>query len=242
MANSEDSKQSDDGSISAEMRSALTLIEVALNRSIQRKWAERSPKISREEALAQVKQTLSEQLFNRDLLNSKEAIFLRGSIAIEEVFDPIPPSEETIEAAIEGALDDYETFLAIRTLVVLGYDHQSPALKRFKILFLAGMIQEPKGKPGPSIVRDIHRNMIIASQVQQLECLGIYPTRNSATETKHSGCDLVALALSELDEHIEYSKVERIWKKRGQRPNLSILYDLLSPALRNTLPLGSASD
>lgn len=242
MTNSRDSEKSNEGAIPLEVRSLLTAFEAAVNRFRERNWVLQTPNVTHEQALAQVKQTLEEQLLDREVLNSNKAMFLRGAIAIETVFDPIPPSEETIKAAMKHALDDYDTFLAIRNLAVLGYGSQSPALRRFQTQFMGNIIQEPKKTRGPSISRDLHRNMIFASQIEQLKNIGINPTRSSATKAEESGCDLIVRAMGELGEHISYPMVERIWKSREKRPKLSFLSELLSHELMTLLSPGSTSD
>lgn len=238
----EGDKKADDSGIPSEMRQLLNAFADAVERAKARKWGANWPGKSHQEALEKVRTTLKSQLTDRNTSNLPGALFLRGAIAIELVFDPLPPEEETLHLAVQHGLDDYETFTALRMLAALGYYQRSPALRHFQRGFLLGLIREPKNPPGPSRIRDLHRNMVIASQIEQLKKIGIRPTRNKATVAKKSGCDLVADALADLGYNLDSSAVERIWKLRDQRPQPHFLAELLSDALSNLLTHEEWSD
>ncbi|WP_439524655.1 hypothetical protein [Marivita sp.] len=219
-----------------ETKKFLSLFESAVHRANDREWNRKQNAFTFEEVLANVTDVLEKQLFDRRALNSPMALILKGSLALQELFEPLPPNEETIKAAIEYGLDDPVVFDALRTLAALGYASMSPTLKKFQTQFLAGMIEVPKSKRGPSAFRDIHRNTIIVGQIEQLKAIGIAPTRSSATNDVRSGCDIVALALEKNGQAMSYFAIEKIWKKREEVARPDFLAEILTKSLTSVRP------
>ncbi|UYV37392.1 hypothetical protein N4R57_21020 [Rhodobacteraceae bacterium D3-12] len=208
---------------------ALKLLEQALQRGNDRNWSERtgSQELTKEEATKFVAKVLSEQL--TQTLGSKDpgSNIMRGLLVLQDVFKTLPPSEEDIVRTIECSQHDYHAFWALRFLATLKIAPNSTALQRWQSSFLSGAINEPPLPKGPYRDRDAHRNMLIVSQIKQLEQIGFRPTRNDASTHQNSGCDIVADALQSLGKGMSYSAVERVWKERDKLPQPKYIADLL---------------
>jgi len=219
----------------------LQQFKAACARADERNWANDATVVDQAAAIDKAKETLKSQLANRELFDEPRATIFRGMLAIEDVFDPLPPCEETLEIAVQDGLDDPATFLALQTLSSVGFADQSPALRKFRRDLLAGLIEAPPKKRGPSPYRNVHRDMIVATQVQQLAKAGISPTRNAANYSAVSGCDIVADALNELGESISYSAVERIWSNRQKRPEPRFFAELMTQVFMSASNDGDTS-
>ncbi|TCP41350.1 hypothetical protein EV662_10596 [Rhodovulum marinum] len=161
-----------------------------------------------------------------------------GMLELQGVFPslPSPPSEAEVVDAIERSSTDYKTFQALRLSARLGFSDQYPALKAWERDLISGLVNEPPLPKGPSNARDAQRNMLIVSQIRQLDVAGFKPMRNEATSARTSGCDIVADVMTDLGNPMTYSAVEAVWKNRDKAPQPKFLADLLVEGVLRKLP------
>lgn len=215
----------------------LELLQSSLKRASERDWNKRftKPDLTAEDVVEDVTSILKSQLENGIGAKSYGVEVVSGLFSLQVVFSSIPPSEDEIVHAIDRSKYDYYTFQALRVLARLEVSLASDSLKTWKNDFLSGLIKEPPLPKGPFLYRDAHRNMLIISQIKQLERAGFAPTRNIQrgphSDAHASGCDIVAAALSRAGHAISYEAVERIWKKREEQPQAEYIRDLIFEAI-----------
>jgi hypothetical protein len=203
---------------------------------IERKWAnsiDPNEAMTPEKAQQIVATVLREQLIDKPL-KSKDpgAKVLHGLLAIDEVFHTLQPSESEIDLVIARAGEDYTAFQALRMLVVLGFPQHFVALRKWDMALKTDLLTEPPAPKGPSIFRDAQRNMVVISQIQQLELLKFNPTRGEKkNKAFNSGCDIVSRAMADVGRALGYGAVESIWKKRDKLPAPQTLASMIVQAL-----------
>jgi hypothetical protein len=189
--------------------------------------------ISPEEAKQLVTDALRRQLVGKQLKSSDRGMkVLVGLLSLDEVFPSFPPSETEINRAIERSNVDYATFQAVRMLVVLGFPESFASLRSWRRSLMAGILTEPPLPKGPSRFRDAQRNMILISQIHELEKLGFSPTRGAKKNGVYtSGCDIVAAAVSGVCQIMTYEAIEAVWKSRSVLIKPEILALMLQEAI-----------
>lgn len=202
---------------------------------IERNWAnsiEQKQIVASEEAQQIVANVLKHQLLSNTLKSTDLGMkVLHGLLALEEVFPALAPSENDIDLAIARAKDDYTTFQALRVLIVLGFPQNFVVLRAWERALKADLLTEPPVPKGPSVFRDAQRNMLIISQIKQLEQLNFKPTRSEKkNKALVSGCDIVSRAMGDIGRGMPYSTIETIWKNRDKIPRPKTLAVLLSQA------------
>jgi len=217
----------------------LKFLELSTNRlekGIQRNWAnsiDPNEAIAPEKAQQIVATILREQLIDMPRKSTELGMkAFHGMLMLQELFPTLEPSDSEIALAIARAKDDYSTFQALRMLVVLGFAEHFVALRGWNRDVMADLVTEPPAPKGPSVFRDTHRNMIVISQIQQLELLKFKPMRSDKkNDAPISGCDIVAGAMTDVGRAMSYSAVESIWKNRNQLSPPQILARMLKQAI-----------
>ena len=148
-----------------------------------------------------------------------QAVYL-GLLCCSQIFGTISPTREQVSAAVLTSGHDYDAFCALRLLSQITPDGTYPDLDSWKTRLFLGIVATPERPKGRQKFDLRHRDILIASQVQQLEVVGFRPTRNSGAKRDRSGCDVVATATHRLDGHraMTYVAVEGVWKRRGSVP------------------------
>lgn len=231
-------------------REFLDLLLGRLEAGSARNWNEQntSTELTANEAREKVAELFRTQLFDGVGAKDPGAKTFAGMLSLQTAFPslPRPPSDDEILHAIERSKTDYYAFQALRILARLQIAPQSAALKTWEQNVLLGLIDEPPLPKGPSAFRDAHRNMLIISQIEQLEHAGFKPTRNKQrnvdSEAHESGCDIVADSLSSLGQGMSYAAVERVWKNREKQPRLDILATLITHAILSIATDPSSSE
>ena len=231
-------------------REVLDLLQDRLKRSLARKWNEHdaSSELTANEAREKVTELFRDQLTDGIGAKDPGGNAFAGLLSLQTAFPslPRPPSDDEILHAIERSKADYYAFQALRILAHLQIAPRSAALKTWEQNALLGLICEPPFPKGPSPFRDAHRNMLIISQIEQLEHAGFKPTRNKQqnvdSEAHESGCDIVADSLSSLGQGMSYAAVERVWKNREKQPRLDILATLITHAILSIASDPSSSE
>lgn len=218
----------------------IELLNSALSRAAERTWSTETEQVTltADDAIGAVAQVFENQLVGQMTAKTQGAEFFVGVLSLEHVFSSIPPTENEILHAIDRSSDDYYTFQALRILARLRIPPDSVALKRWSDDLISGVVKEPSLPKGPSACRDAHRNMLIVSQLKELNRAGFGPTRNaqrsSDSLTGSSGCDIVAVALGRIGHAMSYEAVERVWKKRDKQPKPEHFAKLLLKATRSS--------
>lgn len=205
-----------------------------------RRWADTldpNETVTSEKAQHIVANILRQQLIDVKVKSADTgAKILHGFLALEDVFPSVTPNEREVDIAIARANDDYPTFQALRVLVLLGYPQHFVALRAWDRALKADLLTEPRVPKGPSVFRDAQRNMIIISQIKQLERLNFKPTRSEKKDKALiSGCDIVSDAMADINRSMSYSAVETIWKNRDKLPQPETLANMLIQALVSAL-------
>jgi hypothetical protein len=207
-----------------------------LEMGIERDWADRigpNETIAPEKARQLVADVLRQQLIDTQPKSTDPGMKASyGLLALEDVFPGIAPNEHEVDLAIARANDDYVAFQALRMLVVLGYSKSLGALQAWDRALKADLLTEPPAPKGPSVLRDVQRNMVIVSQIEQLERLRFKPTRGAKqNKALSSGCDIVSGAMEDIGRAISYSTVETIWKNRDKIPQPKTIGNMLIQTL-----------
>lgn len=218
----------------------LGLLADRVEMGIERNWADRigpNETIAPEKAQQLVANILRQQLVDTQLKSTDRGVkAFYGLLALQDVFPNIPPNEHEVDHAIARANQDYVAFQALRMLLVLGYSKSFGALQAWDRALKADLLTEPPAPKGPSALRDAQRNMVIISQIKQLERLRFKPTRSEKkNKVLISGCDIVSGAMADIDRAMSYSTVETIWKNRGKLPQPKALANMLIQALGGAL-------
>tara|TARA_R110002051_G_scaffold320982_1_gene407466 strand:+ start:1640 stop:2350 length:711 start_codon:yes stop_codon:yes gene_type:complete len=193
--------------------------------------------IAPEKARQLVANVLRQQLVDTQLKSSDSGMkAFYGLMALEVVFPGIAPNAREVDLVIARANEDYVAFQALRMLVVLGYPKSFVALQAWDRDLKADLLTEPPAPKGPSVLRDAQRNMIIISQIKQLERLRFKPMRSEKkNKSPISGCDIVSGAMADIDRAMSYSTVETIWKNRDKIPQPKTLANMLIQGLVGSL-------
>jgi hypothetical protein len=203
----------------------------------EREWANNidpNESIAPEKAQQIVATILRKQLIDTPLKSTdRGAKALHGLLAIEEVFHTLQPPESEINLVIAKADEDYTSFQALRTLVTLGFPQHFVALRKWDMALKQDLLTEPPAPKGPSVFRDAQRNMVVISQIQQLELLKFEPTRGEKkNKALNSGCDIVSRAMADVGRALSYSAIESIWKNRNKLPTPHAIAGMLVQAIK----------
>jgi hypothetical protein len=215
----------------------LEAIAQSLEKQERREWAHkqiRTP-LHASEAQQKVVAALKGQLQPKPSSKDVSAKLYEGLLSLDTYFENIPPTENQIQTVIEKSQSDYRAFQALRAFAFLKVSPNSPTIKNWQDSLQLGLLTEPKMPRGPSPFGNAHRNMLIISQIKQLEALGWDPTQNNATKGNNSGCGIVAAAMSELGHTMTYEAVENVWKKRNEFVKLAYLKTLTEHALQSAI-------
>lgn len=189
----------------------------------------------REIAVQAVAAVFQEQLITPAKNGDAGTKIFHGLLALDQYFISTTPNEQEIAAVVEKSQHDYYAFRALGILARLDYSKFSERLRTWEKDVLAGFKTEPKMPRGPSPVRDIHRNMLIVSQLKRLAKAGIAPTRNEATQRADSGCDIVAGCLGSVGLALSYRAVEAVWKNRDKSSGMPLISDIFKDAVDGEL-------
>lgn len=215
----------------------FNLLLARLEAASERRWYETrlSPELTAQEAQGKVSEVFKNQLLEGISPKSPGGNVVIGLCDLQMVFPSLPPSEDEVIDAITRSQDEYYVFQALRLLARLKIAPDSKALKTWERNLLSGLISEPPLPKGPSPYRDAHRNMLIVSQIEQLQMAGFKPMRNMQRSvngtTVPSGCDIVAEALASVGRAMmTYQAVALVWKKRKEQPKPEYLAELMTQA------------
>ena len=198
-----------------------------------RYWAQKvkGEHLSASDAQQKVASILRDQIRPKPKSTDFGAKAQEGLLSLEVYFESIPPTESQIEAVIEKSKTDYRAFQAVRMFAAQKICPNSPSIKNWQSNLALGLLISSTVLISPSPIGNVHRDMLIVSQVEQLKALGWNPTQNETTTDKDSGCGIVANAMTELDHPMTYSGVEKVWTKRHNLLKANYLKSLFEYAL-----------
>jgi hypothetical protein len=154
-----------------------------------------------------------------------------GLFCYGEYFSSIPPSEAELAEALRLSEVDYYADRAVKFLQALSRKHQYPAIDAWENRRYLGKTRAPDKPPGPGRYKNLHRDKLIVGQIRELQNFGFNPTRNEATLSRNSGCDIIVDAMKNSGLAMSYAAVEAIWKKAGNLPDMSQIAILFFEAI-----------
>jgi hypothetical protein len=77
-----------------------------------------------------------------------------------------------------------------------------------------GYMEDPPRRRGGNKYANRRRDVFIFGAISRLKALGFHPTRNEATDSRESGCSIVAKALKLIGMDLGEAGVEEVWRNR----------------------------
>jgi len=145
----------------------------------------------------------------------------RGPVYMRQWFAPQPMgygrSAERLRGIIDNANQNPDYWEAA-SLIAARLLREGAPLGEGLRLWLAermeGVRKPPKRKPGKRPYVNVGRDLHVRAAITVLSGLGMQPTRNAASATRTSGCDVVAEVLVEFKRALSYEAIAKIWNDR----------------------------
>lgn len=146
----------------------------------------------------------------------------RGPVYMRHWFAPEPAgygrSTEAFRQFIDNGSRKPDYWEAV-SLIAARLLREGEPLEEDLRLWLAevmeGIRKQPKRKPGKRSYANVGRDLHIRAAIIVLKKFGLNPTRNAASASRTSACDVVAEVLAEFKQALSYQAIARVWNDRA---------------------------
>lgn len=218
----------------------LNIFRHAAERKIRRDWGRDAAGQPMDFAAAVEKtaEVLREQWPSALTAENAGHLLLAGFALNGEYFTDFPPTDTEIEAVVEQAKTDFYAYMQLRFLIAFGFCPSSVVLGQWNRGFAAGLIPQPPRPKGLSKVANLLRDYLLVRQLKSLEEVGFVVSRNDATSTKNSACDIVSKATHLIGDGrgMTYEAVLGVWRRQERLPRSAALANAFAVAMLSALP------